>query len=127
MVIDYDTLFVFVDDFCVGFEPWYKRQVLTDGNKKRLRHGHLKLSEIVTILLAYHQSGMTCFKYFYFDLQQNYRHLFPGLVHYARFNKQMRGSFLALLCLLKSMMGDVTEYLFIDSTPMAVCHNLREK
>jgi len=23
--------------------------------------------------------------------------------------------------------GEITEYLFIDSTPMAVCHNLRER
>jgi hypothetical protein len=65
MEIDYDRLFCFVDDFCKGFEPWYKGQLLKDGLKKRNRSGHLSLSEVITILLAYPQSGMTCFKYFY--------------------------------------------------------------
>ena len=29
--------------------------------------------------------------------------------------------------MLKTLEGKVTEYMFIDATPMAVCHNLREK
>ena len=33
----------------------------------------------------------------------------------------------ALVCLLKSLFGQATDYLFIDSTPMAVCHNRRER
>ena len=28
MLIDYDSLFVFVDDFCTGFEPWYVHQLI---------------------------------------------------------------------------------------------------
>lgn len=127
MLIDYDTLFCFVDDFCVGFESWYKDQLLRDGSIKRKRSGHLKLSEILTIVLAYHQSGMSCFKYFYHDLSQNYRTLFPNLVHYARFVKLIKKAFAPLLCFLKSLEGEITEYLFIDSTPMPVCHNLRER
>lgn len=87
MDIDYDTLFCFVDDFCLGFEPWYRRQLISDGSRKRNRSGHLKLSEIMTILLAYHQSGMACFKFFYMALLQIKGTLFPRLVHYARFVK----------------------------------------
>jgi hypothetical protein len=127
MLIDYDTLFCFVDDFCVGFESWYKDQLLKDGSIKRKRSGHLKLSEILTIVLAYPQSGMSCFKYFYHDISQNDRTLFPNLVHYARFVKLIKKAFAPLLCFLKSLEGEITEYLFIDSTPMPVCHNLRER
>ncbi len=127
MVIDYDKLFYFVDNFCKGFEPWYKKQLLSDHSIKRRREGHLTLSEILTILIAYHQSGMACFKYFYLDLCRYYRHLFPKLVHYDRFIALIKKAFPALVCLLKSLAGEITEYLFIDSTPMAVCHNLREK
>lgn len=127
MEIDYDTLFYFVDNFCKGFEPWYKKQLLSDGSRKRCRVGHLSLSEILTILLAYHQSGMACFKYFYLNLLQTYRTLFPRLVHYARFTKLISHVFPALLCFFKSLLGIATEYLFIDSTPMSVCHNRREK
>jgi hypothetical protein len=127
MNIDYDTLFCPVDDFCMGFEPWYRRQLLSDGAMKRKRSGHLSLSEILTILLAYHQSGMACFKFFYLALLRIKDGLFPRLVHYARFVKLIGNVFPALICLLKSLMGEATEYQFIDSTPHPVCHNLRER
>lgn len=128
MLIDYDRLFYFVDDFCKGFEPWYKKQLISAPLiRRRHREGHLKLSEVLTILIAYHQSGMVCFKYFYLDLCRYHRHLFPKLVHYDRFIALIKQAFPALICLLKSLTGEITEYLFIDSTPMAVCHNLRER
>jgi len=127
MNIDYDTLYCQINDFCKGFEPWYRKQLLSDGTIRRNRPCRLSLSEMVTILIAYHSSGMSCFKYFYLDLVEHHRDLFPDLVHYDRFIKLMKRTFPALICLFKSLEGEVTEYLFIDSTPMAVCHNLREK
>ena len=68
MDIDFDTLFCFVDDFLKGFEPWYRKQLIGSGSIKRNRSCRLSLSEIITILIAYHQSGMACFKYFYLEL-----------------------------------------------------------
>ena len=127
MKVDYDSLYCMINDFCEGFEPWYRKQLLADGEIRRNRPGRLSLSEILTILIAYHQSGMACFKYFYLDLLENHKDLFPELVHYDRFVKLIGRAFPALVCLLKSLEGQATEYLFIDSTPMAVCHNLREK
>jgi hypothetical protein len=127
MTIDYDTLFCFVDDFCKGFEPWYKKQLVSDSLVRRNRPCRLRLSEILTILIAYHQSGMSCFKYFYLDLYGSSKGLFDGLVHYDRFVTLIKIAFPALVCLLKSLEGEKTEYMFIDSTPMAVCHNLRER
>jgi hypothetical protein len=73
MNIDYDSLFCFVDDFCKGFEPWYKKSLLTCGAKKRNRECKMSLSEIITILIAFHQSGMACFKYYYLELMRDYR------------------------------------------------------
>jgi len=55
MKIDYVTLFCFVDDFCRGFDAWYRKQLISDGTLKRDRRGHLLLSEIMTILISYHQ------------------------------------------------------------------------
>jgi len=71
MEIDYDSLFYFVDNFRLGFEPWYKKQLLRENSKKRDRSGHLSLSEILTILLAYHQSGMSCFQIFLSGITTN--------------------------------------------------------
>ena len=64
MNIDYDSLFCFVDDFCKGFENWYKKTLITSGIRKRNKPCKMSLSEIITILIAFHQSGMSCFKYF---------------------------------------------------------------
>ncbi len=127
MDIDYDTLFYSVDDFCKSFELWYQRQLLSSGKNHRSRRGNLRLSEVLTILIAYHGSGMSCFKYFYLHLLQHGCSLFPGLEHLPRFVALIGKAFPALICLLKSLEGEVTEYTFIDSTPMAVCHNKREK
>ena len=127
MNIDYDSLFCFVDDFCKGFELWYKKSLISSGTKKRNRDCKMSLSEIITILIAFHQSGMACFKYFYLELVKNSKSLFKYLVHYDRFTVLIKLAFPALICLLKTLEGKVTEYLFIDATPMAVCHNLREK
>lgn len=127
MNIDYDYLFCFVDDFCKGFEPWYRKQLLTTGKAKRNRACRLSLSEIITVLIAYHKSGMVCFKYFYLELCRTDRKFFPRLVHYDRYIKLIKLAFPAMVCLLKSLSGAATEYMFIDSTPIAVCHDLREK
>ena len=87
----------------------------------------MSLSEIMTILISYHKSGKSCFKYFYQELQRNGRKLFNYLVNYDRFISLIKIAFPALICFMKTLEVSVTEYLFIDSTPMAVCHNLREK
>ena len=109
MNIDYDSLFCFVDDFYKGFEPWYKKSLISSGTKKRNRECKMSLSEIITILIAFHQSGMACFKYFYLELMRNYRNLFNYLVHYDRFVALIKLAFPALVCLLKTLEGTVTE------------------
>ena len=101
MAVEYDTLFFSVHDFCKSFTPWYKKQLLS-GTKRiqRQRLCQLELSEILTIVIAYHGSGKSCFKYFYKDLLQNGRHLFPKLVSYERFVALMKRACPALICLL---------------------------
>ena len=127
MNIDYDELYCNVDDFCKGFEPWYRASLISSGTKKRNRACKMSLSEIMTILIAYHKSGMSCFKYFYLNLLKNKEKLFSHLVHYDRFISLIKLAFPALVCFLKTLEGTVTEYMFVDATPMAVCHNLRER
>ncbi len=127
MGIDYDTLFYHVDNFCKGFEPWYRKQLIGSGSIKRQRQTRLLLSEIMTILIAYHQSGYKCFKYYYLHLRSKMADLFPGLVHYDRFVSLTQRAFRALVCFLKSLEGEVTDYMFIDATPITVSHIRREK
>ena len=49
-----EALFCHVDDFCIRFEPQWETQLLTQGIKTRRREKQLSLSEIITILVAFH-------------------------------------------------------------------------
>ena len=50
MNIDYDSLFCFVDDFCKGFENWYKKTLITSGIRKRNKPCKLTLLNITRVL-----------------------------------------------------------------------------
>lgn len=50
-----EELFCAVDDFCQTFEPLWKRQLLSQKLQQRDRARQLCLSEIMTILIGFHQ------------------------------------------------------------------------
>ena len=60
-----EELFCPVDDFCQAFEPQWKRQLLGNGLNTRNRRRSLSLSEMMTILIAVHQSHDRDFKSYY--------------------------------------------------------------
>lgn len=124
--IDYTELFCHIDDFCKAFEPWYEKQLIEEGAKKRRRNRKMCLSERVTILLGFYRSGKSCFKYYYEEVYKNHRAEFPVMVHYARFVKLIKHTFSVLLALLKGLLGQPTEYMFVDGTPISVCHVQRK-
>lgn len=121
-----DELFYHVDNFCLAVEPEWEKQLLTDGSRQRRREGQLYSSEIMTILIHFHQSQYRTFKAYYTRYVQ--LHLcseFPCLVSYGRF-VQLIPRVLALLCgYLFSLFGRCTGISFADSTPIVVCDNRR--
>ena len=64
-MMNLDELFCDVDDFCQLFLPAWYRQLLSSGEGKRRRASRLTLSEIMTILIYFHQSQYRNFKAFY--------------------------------------------------------------
>ena len=58
-------LFTDVDDFCQWFIPKWEQNQLENGEKKRNRSRALSQSEIITIIIHFHQSGYRTFKWFY--------------------------------------------------------------
>ena len=58
-------LFCGADDFCQWFIGEWEKTQLEDGTKKRRRNRSLTHSEIITIIVFYHQSGYKTFKWFY--------------------------------------------------------------
>lgn len=117
-----------VDDFCQNFEPRWKRFQLQSGMCQRNRKGNLSLSEIMTIMIHFHQSGYRTFKDYYVKYVQKYlSSAFPKLVSYNRFVRLMARSFVPLVFYLLNKRGTCTGISFVDSTPIRVCKNKRIK
>jgi transposase len=119
-------LFCHVDDFCQAFLPDYHTALVAAGQRQRQRDAGLCLSEIMIILIGFHQSHYRDFKAYYLQHVCVYqRSEFPGLMSYARFVALMPGALIPLCVYLRSLFGECTGISFIDSTPLAVCHNAR--
>jgi hypothetical protein len=119
-------LFCAVDDFCRQWELVWQQQQLRRGLRQRQRTRQLCLSEIMTILIAFHSSGYRNFKTYYREQVCRYWQAeFPGLVSYPRFVEFMPSALLPLCGYLRSCLGSCTGIAFLDSTPLAVCDNHR--
>lgn len=121
-----EALFCNIDDFCIEFEPKWKAQLLAQGQTTRRRARKLSLSEIMTILVAFHQNHYRNFKHYYLNqVMVHWRKAFPGLPSYQRFVEWMPSTLLPLCVYLKQNFGNCTGISFIDSTSLKVCHNRR--
>jgi hypothetical protein len=119
-------LFVNVDDFCQIFLPVWEKKLLADGSKKRCRAGQLRISEIMTILIYFHQSHYRNFKAYYTEhVCQQLKAEFPNLVSYERFVVLMPSVFGPLSAYLKSLYGNCSGISFVDSTALEVCDSHR--
>lgn len=119
-------IFCSIDDFCHDFLPHWNRRLLA-GGKSRIKPARLCPSEVMTIQVLFHLSGVRTFKKFYTDyVCKQLRDLFPGLVSYNRFTELGGQMIVPLAIYLKSRAtGQCTGISFIDSTPLRVCHNRR--
>lgn len=120
-------LFCDVDDFCQEFLPVWRKQLLSTGEVQRQRKRSLSISEIMTILIHFHQSHYRDFKAYYTDyVLERLRGEFPGLVSYTRFVEFIPSVLIPLGVYLRSQcLGRCTGISFIDSTSLAVCKNPR--
>ena len=108
------TLFCRIDDFYLVFEKFLTSRSLQDDKpiETRGRPRSLHDSEVMTILIAFHQSGFRTFKHFY------EKHVcvywcaeFPNLVSYSRF-VQLKKEVLELLTIyLYLQRGECRAYL----------------
>lgn len=118
-----------IDDFCIEFEPCLRKRLLSDGKRHRNRASTMSTSEILTITVLFHLSGMRTFKHFYlFYVKEHLKSEFPQTVSYNRFTELMQSNMLALTLYLRtSCLGKCTGISFIDSTPIRSCGNKRIK
>ena len=119
-------LFCHVDDFWQAFQPDWQSQLIAQGTVRRMRATRMSESEIMTLLILFHQSHYRDFKAFYTQhVQAHLQREFPGLVTYSRFVELMPRVLLPLMAYLYTCLGECTGISFINSTPVAVCHNRR--
>jgi hypothetical protein len=122
-------IFCSIDDFCIVFEPALQKRLLSTGKKTRNRAFTMSVSEVVTITVLFHLSGIRTFKHFYlFYVQKHLKKEFPNTVSYNRFVELMQANILPLTLYMKTCcLGQCTGISFIDSTPIRACKVKRIK
>ena len=125
-MVQREGVFCDADDFCREFLPAWERQLLEAGVKQRVRASALTVSEVMTIVIAFHRARFRDFKHFYLDCVCRYhRDAFPTLPSYSRFVELMPSALVPLCALVHTRHGRVSGIAFIDSTRIGVCHPKR--
>jgi hypothetical protein len=119
-------LFYLIDEFCKKFEPEWRKQRITSGLAQRNKPYRMSLSEILTIIVHFHQSHHRNFKHYYTDyVRVSLSSEFPKLVSYTRFLELTSEVTVPMITLMTSLLATPTTANYIDSTKIVVCHNRR--
>ena len=118
-------IFVLTDDFMQEFSPYFQQKLI--GAKPW--QGKMSKSEMMTIVIFFHLSGIRCFSWYYKHIVKGHlSSYFPDTYAYERFVAQMKHVQLELYAFLHYFcIGRPTEANYIDSKPLEVCHIKREK
>lgn len=123
---DLVSLYFSVDNFWKAFKQEWDKSLLESGKSSRGPAPELSVSEMMTIVILFHQSNFRTFKHFYCDyMQKHFNQAFPRLISYSRFVYLMKSLFVPLFAYILHILGVVTGISFIDSTKIQVCHNKR--
>jgi hypothetical protein len=119
------TIFYHVDEFCKLFEKEFKKRVLSDGKGLRNRGTTLEASEVITILIYYHESGFKTFKDYY-TKNTDIQTAFLVLPSYNRFIELQQKVILPLALFAKLRSSNPCDGIsFIDSFALPVSHTKR--
>ena len=122
------SLFCKIDDFFLAYEKWKATQCLpeTPSIETRGRPRKLHPSEVMTLVIAFHQSNYRTFKHFYLKhICVYYRAEFPNLVSYPRFVQLKKEVLESSHIYLSATLGECRGISFVDSTRLRVCDNKR--
>lgn len=123
---DITELYCCVEDFCRTVDDNFANMLLSKGRKPTRIPG-ITTSEILTIILLYHQSPCKNFKAFYLLYLPLYKSEFSKLPTYDRFIalKSRVLWYLALLLQWFCKQAKMTGISYIDTSTIAVCHKKR--
>ena len=119
-------IFCDIDDFCKGFEEYWKKYLLPDGAPV-IPKCSMSLSEIMTIVVFFHLSNCRTFKWYYkLYICGTLKECFPQALSYNRFVEIMQSAIVPLtVYLMKFRVGKCSGINFLDSTALDVCHTRR--
>jgi hypothetical protein len=124
--VDIVALFCDLDDFYQAFAPLWQQQLLPAPGRHRRRPSRLSMSEIMTLVIAFHDSDYRTFKHFYRkEVCRHWRAEFPHLVSYQRLIECWPAVLVPLSAYLQTRLGHTRGIAFIDSLPLPVCHHRR--
>lgn len=119
------TIFYHTDEFCKLFEKEFSIRVLSEGKNIRKRSSSLLLSEVMTIVIYYQQSGYKTFKDYY-TKNNELKSAFPGLTSYNRFVELQQKIAMPLAIFTKLYaLGTCDGISYIDSFSLSVSHQKR--
>lgn len=123
---DITSLFYCIDNFAKGMEEEIQLHALSTSVRRfPTRTPGLCESEIMTIILMFHESPCRHFKYFYQSYLQLYKSEFPLMPTYERFVSLMPRVLHFFVILLYALFSPMRGTGYIDATPLAVCHPKR--
>ena len=95
--------------------------------RKYHRDSTMSKSEIMLIMILFHDSGYRCLKHFYQEkICKHMRHIFQKVVSYNHFVELEKEMAIPLVLFIKKVLLDKrTGISFVDSTPLRVCKNQR--
>ena len=124
-------IYYIIDEFCKEFEKAMEGRLLASETSKKTRKRAFTMSdsEVITIMIMFHQSRFRDIKAFYISyIQHHCQKDFPHTVSYNRFVELQQRVLLPMTVFLQMCcLGKCTGISFIDSTPIRVCHIKREK
>ena len=117
-------IYYLVDSFCKEFDNNLSTKIIGKPHKRPPILNH---SEVISIMILFHDKGYKCMKHFYTQyVQVHLKHLFPKTVSYNRFVELMKSVNLHFSIFIKTLcLGECTGISYIDSTPIRVCKNKR--
>jgi len=119
-------LYCSIDDFWKSFKIEWDKHLISNTENTRGPEPELSASEMMTIVILFHQSHFRNFKNFYCGyIEKFFRKEFPKLISYSRFVYLKKNLFVPLFAYLLHNRGAITGIAFIDSTKIQICHNKR--
>ena len=114
--------------FVIFFDAIMTKYTLKLATKRKYhRTSTMSKSEIMLILILFHDLGYRCLKHFYLEkICKHMRYLFPKIVSYNRFVELEKEVAIPLVLFIKKvLLGKCTGIRFVDRIPLRVCKNQR--